>query len=92
MLVFSTSGILAAILSLRQIFLARRNSQSNLSPVLLVPRDSHKAVYDALSIFEIDAVLIDVQTDQNWNINLGVNTDAVQSAILEYGDRVRLFL
>lgn len=87
---YSTGGILSAILALRQIFAARAGS-SSASPVLLVTRDSHKAVYDALSAFEIDAVLIDVEQDPQWNIGIGPSTVGISNALKQYGHRVRPF-
>lgn len=89
---YSTGGILSAILALREIYAARKGyTPHSAAPVLLVTRDSHKAVYDALSVFEIDALLIDVEEDPQWNIGIGPSTETVTNALKQYGPRVRLF-
>jgi arginine/lysine/ornithine decarboxylase len=94
----STSGILIALLSLRRIYLMRTASraQDNIVhstthtqlPVLLVPRDSHKSVYDALALFDIDAILIDVHQSPTLNVALNINLDAIRNAIEQYGNRI----
>lgn len=89
----STSGIIAAILTLKLIFLSRQQTSSiRPSPVLLVPRDSHKSVFDALSLFEIDAVLLDVPQDTDWQISVGLQTETVRQAINQYGANVCSFV
>ena len=64
----STGGILCAVLAVVRLHEARARlgsgSPAAKSPVMLIGRDSHKAVYDALSLANCDAALLPCNVDR----------------------------
>ena len=82
----STSGILAAILTC----VALHRKLSSKSSVFLIGRDSHKAVFDALTLANCDAALLPCVTDEEFSLPLGVEFDTVLAALDTYGQQVNL--
>lgn len=84
----STSGILTAILSLVRRFKAKSGNIGKV-PKLLIGRDSHKAVFDGLRIADAGAIILPCDTDQDFDVSLGISTHDLQQIIEENHDSVR---
>ena len=88
----STSGILATILAFIRIHQRYSTASSTDSPIFLIGRDSHKSVYDGLSLGQCDAVLLPCEFDQEFGVPLSVNIQSIETAIKEYKNRVAGFI
>jgi len=84
----STSGILAAILAFIRIHQRYNTTALSDSPVFLIGKDSHKSVYDGLSLGQCDAVLLPCEHDREFGVPLGVSIQSIEAAIKEYKSRV----
>ena len=56
--------------------------------ILLVPRDSHKSVFDAVRLFNIDVILLPVEIEPNFEVSLGCVLDPLQQALNQHGSKV----
>lgn len=56
------------------------------SGIILVPRDSHKSVFDSLRLFELDAILLPIDIDNRCQVSLGVQEAAIFSVLEQHVD------
>lgn len=56
--------------------------------MLLVPRDSHKSVFDALSVFDLDAVLLPTKTDESFQVSTGVDIPVLKNIVSMSSNKV----
>ena len=86
----STGGLLAAILAFTRAARRRererekergsgrgRGRGSTKRPTLIVTRDAHKAVFDALSVAQIDAFVLPCRVDDEFGVSLGPNPTTI---------------
>jgi arginine/lysine/ornithine decarboxylase len=84
----STSGVLIALLSCIRLH-QQRAFPSTQRSVVLLPRDSHKAAFNALTLAQnCDAVLLPCEQDSTFQVSLGVTLETVRRALEEYDGRV----
>ena len=80
----STSGILVAILSCVRIYEARRQPEGSEGPYLIVARNAHKAVFDALNLCRCNAILLPVVYDKAFNVPIDVEYEKIEEALKKY--------
>lgn len=79
----STSGVLIAIMVLRDLHASSRTSNGTKRSVVIVTRDSHKSVFDALEVANCDAWVLPCSTDEQFGVSTGVDTDLVIESIAQ---------
>jgi len=87
----STGGLLAAILAFTRAARRRERKRrrrgagtlvgSTKRPTLIVTRDAHKAVFDALSIAQIDAFVLPCRIDDEFGVSLGPNPTTIMQTL-----------
>lgn len=88
----STGGIMTAILSCAKLFdmrtLRRGHDPRSSRKVMIIARNSHKSVFDALKLCQCDAVLLPVVYDDVFGIPVEVTLEALISVLEIYRGRV----
>ena len=81
----STSGVLTAMMVLRELHASR--SSNNKRTVVMVTRDSHKSVFDALELANCDAWVLPCDTNVDFGISTGADASLIIESIREFQDR-----
>jgi len=86
----STGGVLTAVLACVNLYSIRcqRRGADSTRRVMLIARNSHKSVFDALKLCQCDAVLLSVQYDSEFAVPIEVAYETITVALKTYGDRV----
>lgn len=80
----STSGVLIAMMVLRDLHTSCSRLNGNKRSVIMVTRDSHKSVFDALEIANCDAWVLPCSIDEQFGVSTGVNADLVIESIAKF--------
>lgn len=59
-------------------------------PILVIGRDSHKSVYDAISLSGCEALLLPCSVDAAFGVALGVTYKSIQTALESYPGQVHV--
>jgi arginine/lysine/ornithine decarboxylase len=79
----STSGILIAMMVLKATH-SRNLSSSSKKSVVIVSRDAHKSVFDALELAQCDALVLPCSIDEAFGVSTGVDADTIIKSIAEF--------
>ena len=81
----STSGILAAILSLFQL----HSMQGGRKPgIFVIGRDSHKSVVDGIALAGCDALVLPCLVEGDFGVSLGMDVSLLKDIFLQYHGEV----
>jgi arginine/lysine/ornithine decarboxylase len=82
----STSGILAAMFSVLQ--LQKIFTKTNNKSTFLIPRNSHKSVFDGLKLTDSNAFLLPVIVENTFQVPAGTDISVLETAVLKFKDEV----
>ena len=95
-LLYQPSGSLKNIedgISVEDTYGNKNRSLSSSAPLLIIPRDAHKAVFDSLTLLQnVGAILLPSAIDPEFGVSLGVDTGHIAEALSAHPNQVNHIL